>query len=149
MERMKRLSGRLVCGVFALLVLGLAPGASAQEKKPSRHIVSIYQVAAGKHLEFLKWMARQEAATKEAGGPVAQWFVHQDGASWDFVAITPELEPAKQAEVDKKLEAIAKQKGIATGLKASFEFRQYMGTHTDTFALGPMTADEIVKAAEK
>ena len=61
----------------------------------------------------------------------------------------PQLEGAKQAEVDKKIEAIAKQKGLATGLKASFEFRQYIGTHTDTFAHGPMTADEIVKAAEK
>ncbi|MGZ5426432.1 MAG: hypothetical protein ACXWE1_04430 [Thermoanaerobaculia bacterium] len=94
-------------------------------------------------------MAKQEAVAKEAGGPATQWYVHQDGASWDFVAITPQLEGAKQAEIEKKTEAIAKQKGLATGLKASFEFRQYIGTHTDTFAHGPMTADEILKAAEK
>jgi hypothetical protein len=146
---MKRVFERLVFLVCLLVAFGWTSTAAAQEKKPGRNIVSMYQVSAGKHLEFLKWMARQEAVTKEAGGPVAQWYVHQDGASWDFVAITPELEPAKQAEVDKKVEAIAKQKGLSTGLKASFEFRQYMGTHSDTYALGPMTADEIVKAAEK
>ena len=146
---MKRVFGFLSIVVCLVVVSGWTPTAAAQEKKPGRNIVSMYQVAAGKHVDFLKWMAKQEAATKEAGGAATQWYVHQDGASWDFVAITPELEPAKQAEVDKKMEAIAKQKGMATGLKAAFEFRQYMGTHTDTFALGPMTADEIVKAAEK
>jgi hypothetical protein len=146
---MKRVFGCLSIVVCFLAVTGWTSEAVAQEKKPGRNIVSMYQVSAGKHVDFLKWMARQEAATKEAGGPATQWYVHQDGASWDFVAITPELEPAKQAEVEKKVEAIAKQKGLSTGLKASFEFRQYMGTHSDTYALGPMTADEIVKAAEK
>jgi hypothetical protein len=146
---MKRVFGCLSIVVCLLVVSGWTSAAVAQEAKSSRALVATYQVAAGKHLEFLKWMARQEAVVKEAGGPATQWYMHQDGAGWDFVAITPQLEAAKQAEVDKKIETLSKQKGIATGLKASFEFRQYMGTHTDTYALGPMTADEIVKAAEK
>jgi hypothetical protein len=146
---MKRVFGCLSIVVCFLVVTGWTSVAVAQEKKPGRNVVSMYQVSAGKHVEFLKWMARQEAAVKEAGGPATQWYVHQDGASWDFVAITPELEPAKQAEVEKKAEAIMKQKGLSSGLKAAFEFRQFMGTHSDTFAVGPMTADEIVKAAEK
>jgi hypothetical protein len=146
---MKRVLKSLVVLVCLVVAFGWTSTVAAQEKKPGMNIVSMYQVAAGKHVEFLKWMAKQEAVAKEAGGPATQWYVHQDGASWDFVAITPQLDSAKQAEVDKKTEAIAKQKGLATGLKASFEFRQYMGTHTDTLAHGPMTADEIVKAAEK
>ncbi len=146
---MKRVFGCLSIVVCLLVVSGWTSAAVAQEAKSSRALVATYQVAAGKHLEFLKWMARQEAVAKEAGGPATQWYMHQDGAGWDFVAITPQLEAAKQAEVDKKIETLSKQKGIATGLKASFEFRQYMGAHTDTYALGPMTADEIVKAAEK
>ena len=146
---MKRVFGSLSIVVCLLVVSGWTSPAVAQEAKSSRALVATYQVATGKHLEFLKWMARQEAVAKEAGGPATQWYMHQDGAGWDFIAITPQLEAAKQAEVDKKIETLSKQKGIATGLKASFEFRQYMGTHTDTYALGPMTADEIVKAAEK
>ena len=146
---MKRVFGSLSIVVCLLVVSGWTSPAVAQEAKSSRALVATYQVATGKHLEFLKWMARQEAVAKEAGGPATQWYMHQDGAGWDFIAITPQLEAAKQAEVDKKIETLSKQKGIATGLKASFEFRQYMGTHTDTYTLGPMTADEIVKAAEK
>jgi hypothetical protein len=146
---MKRVLGCLSIVVCLLLSSGWTLPAAAEEAKPSRALVSIYQVAAGKHLEFLKWMARQQALTKEAGGPVTEWYMHQDGATWDFVAITPQLEPAKQAEVDKKTDALAKQKGMATGIRASFEFRQYMGNHTDTFAAGPHTVDELVKMAEK
>jgi hypothetical protein len=146
---MKRVFERLVFLMCLLLAYGWTSPAAAQEKKPSRALISIYQVSAGKHLEFLKWMARQEALAKEAGGPATQWFMHQDGAGWDFVAITPQLEPAQEAEVEKKTEALAKQKGTATGIKASLEFRQFMGNHTDTFALGPTTAGDLVKMAEK
>jgi hypothetical protein len=142
---------RVVSCVSILVVLLAASGwtlpALAQESP--RALVATYQVAAGKHLEFLKWMARAEAVVKEAGGPATQWYMHENGGSWDFVSITPQLDAAKQAEVDKKVEILSKQKGISTGLKASFEFRQFIGTHTDTFAHGPMTAGEIVKAAEK
>ena len=145
---MKRVLGCL-SAVCLVVVSAWTRTAAAQEAQPSRALVSIYQVAAGKHLDFLKWMAKQQAIAKEAGGPATQWYMHQDGGSWDFVAITPQLEPAKQAEVEKKTEALAKQKGMATGIKASFEFRQYMGTHTDTFAVGPLSLEELVKMAEK
>ncbi len=144
---MKRLFGCLSIAVCLLAVSGWTIPALAQESP--RALVATYQVAPGKHLDFLKWMARTEAVVKEAGGPATQWYMHQDGASWDFVSITPQLDAAKQAEVDKKVEALSKQKGISTGIKASFEFRQFMGTHTDTLTRGPTTAGELVKAAEK
>ncbi len=144
---MKRVVGCLSIVAFLLVASGWTLPAFAQESP--RALVATYQVAAGKHLEFLKWMARAEAVVKEAGGPATQWYMHENGGSWDFVSITPQLEAAKQAEVDRKVETLSKQKGISTGLKASFEFRQFIGTHTDTFAHGPMTAGEIVKAAEK
>jgi hypothetical protein len=146
---MKRVFGCPSIVACLLVASGWTSAAVAQDAKPSHQIVAMYQVSAGKHLDFLKWMARQEAVAREAGAPATQWFLHENGASWDFVTITPRLEPAKQAEVDKKTEALAKAKGLATGLKASFEFRQYVGTHSDTFATGPTTAEDLVKAAEK
>ena len=144
---MKRVFGFLSIAVCLLALSGWTFPALAQESP--RALVATYQVAPGKHLDFLKWMARTEAVVKEAGGPATQWYMHENGAGWDFLAVTPQLDAAKQAEVDKKVEALSKQKGIATGIKASFEFRQYIGTHSDTFTHGPMTASEIVKAAEK
>jgi hypothetical protein len=146
---MKRVLGYLSIGACLLVASGWTSAALAQEAKPSHQIVAMYQVSGGKHLDFLKWMARQEAVIKEAGGPATQWFMHENGASWDFVTITPRLEPARQAEVDRKTEALARAKGLATGIKASFEFRQYVGTHSDTFATGPTTAEDLVRAAEK
>jgi hypothetical protein len=144
---MKRVFGCLSIAAFLLVGSGWTFPALAQESP--RALVATYQVAPGKHVEFLKWMARTEAVVKEAGGPAAQWYMHENGASWDFVSIVPQLDAAKQAEVDKKVETLSKQKGIVTGLKASFEFRQFIGTHSDTFTHGPMTASELVKASEK
>ena len=146
---MKRASAYLGSVVCVLVLSGLASPALGQEKKPGRAIVSLYNVAPGKHLDFLKWMAAQEAVGKEAGAPAGVWYAHTDGASWDYMLIQPQVDAAKQDELDKKMDAISKQKGRATGFKSSLEFRQYISNHSDTFAMGGMTAADLVKAAEK
>ena len=142
---MKRVS-ILTAMLVVLSTLG-AFVANAQDKP--RHIISIFNVAPGKHLQFLKWLADQEALDKEVGVPPAQLYVHQDGASWDYMSITEVPDPAKEAEMGKKRDAIAKKKGMATGMAASLEFRQFVSSHTDTYVGGPYTAVDIVKEAEK
>lgn len=138
----------LVCPL-AVLALATAPPVQAQDKEPGHVIVSMYQISAGKHLDFLKWMAKREAITKEAGGPATMWYVHTNGASWDYVGVTPQLDGAKQDALDKKIDDLSKAKGLTIGMKASLEFRQFVATHSDTFAMGPMSADDLVKMAEK
>lgn len=148
MQRQHKLITILVC----LLVLsGFLTNAKAQsaEQKPTRHLVSIYQAAPGKHLQLLEWFAQQEFVVKEAGAPATQWFVHLDGASWDYIGITKLVEPAKQEKLDKKIDELAKNKGMATGMAASLEFRQFISSHTDTYVMGPFTAKELVQEAEK
>ncbi len=136
-------------GVLAFVLAFSHPDATAQGKKAGRYVISMYNIAAGKHQQFLKWMAEREAVAKEAGAPPAQWYVHQNGAAWDFVAMSEVGDPAKEAEMDKKTDEIAKKKGLTTGMAASLEFRQYIGTHSDTYAGGPYTVEELVKEAEK
>ena len=34
-------------------------------------------------------------------------------------------------------------KGMTVGFKASIEFRQFIGSHTDTYAVGPMTVTDL------
>ena len=128
------------------LMLGLALAASvamAQNSAPSggegNTIVSIYHVAPGKHVAFLKWMADRDAIDKGLGLPLAQWYVHMQGDSWDYVGIAPELSEAQQ----KKSDDAAKARGLATGPRASIEFRQFITSHTDTISAGPMTASEL------
>ena len=104
-------------------------------------IVSIYYVAPGKHVEFLKWAATQESMAKEAGVPAGQWYAHRDGDAWDYIGIRPDTTP----EQDTKVDEVAKKRGMKTGMAAGLLLRQYISRHTDTFALGPVSAAELVK----
>jgi len=135
--------------ILAVLILAVVvPILQAQmsgEKEPPEALISIYQVTPGKHLDFLRWQATQEAVRSEAGVPASQWYAHTNGASWDYIVIAPVLTD----EQDKKVDEVSMKKGLKTGFKASLEFRQFISTHTDTFAVGPMTAADLVKAAEK
>ena len=134
-----------LASLVALLLFAVVYPATAQNNEC---MVAIYNVSAGKHLEFLKWMAEAEAVAKEAGAPASQWYVHHDGAGWDYISITPQLPAAQQEAVDKKDEEIRKKKGMPTGMAASLKFRQFVSNHSDTFAGGPFSAADIVKMAE-
>ena len=126
----------------ALLLCGFQTFAQAQE--PNEVLISIYNVAPGKHLDFPKWQAKVEAVNKEAGVPASQWYVHQNGASWDYIVIGPVLAD----EQEKKVDEITKQKGMPTGFKANLNFRTFVSSHSDTYARGPVTPSELVKEAE-
>ncbi|MBC7991304.1 MAG: hypothetical protein H7Y19_17220 [Luteimonas sp.] len=138
MKRMSYLLAITITSVSAWVTVPVA----AQEK-PGSAVVSIYRVAPGKHLEFMKWMAAREASDRGLGIPVTQWYSHQTGDSWDYVAIAPDIDDA----MSDKSDAAASKQGLATGMRASLEFRQLMGSHTDTIAMGPYTAEQIVAEA--
>jgi hypothetical protein len=133
--------------ISGCLWLGLAlatPVISAQTgtpaKEPNRAVISLYHVAPGKHVEFLKWMADRDAIDKQLGLPRAQWYAHFQGDSWDYVGIAPVLSDAQQ----KKEDDAAKAKGLTTGPKASIEFRQFITSHTDTLSVGPMSVSDML-----
>ncbi len=115
------------------------------DKKPPEAIVSTYLVAPGRHLEFLRWQAAQEAVRKEAGIAATQWYVHTNGDAWDYVAIGPVLTDEQNAKVDE----LSKKKGLSIGFKSSLEFRQFISHHTDTFTMGPVSAADLVAEAQK
>lgn len=130
-----------VPGILGLLLAAcLALPAFAQEQsEPS--IISIYHIAPGKQLEFLRWHAAREAIDAEAGLPATQWYAHMDGDSWDYVSITPTADDA----LFEKADALARQKGLKAGAAAGLEHRTMVMSHTDTYSAGPMTAAELVK----
>jgi hypothetical protein len=132
--------------VAACALAAAAPRWTPQDKKePGRARITIYHVAPGKHLDFLRWMAAQDEVAKEAGVPAVQLYAHIDGDSWDYLG----LAPVTTLEQDKKLDEIAAKKGLKTGLPASLEFRQLLASHTDTFAAGPTSAADLVAQATK
>ena len=132
--------------VLVLLLFAVLPIQSdAQTAEPAEVLIAIYNVAPGKHLDFLKWMASREEIAAAAGAAPTKWYSHSNGASWDYVAIGPVLTD----EIDKKIDELSKKKNMTTGMKASLEFRQFVSSHTDTIAIGPMSAAEMAKAGEK
>jgi len=129
--------------VSIVLAAGLsvaAVGPALAQDDEAVSIVSLYRVAPGQHVAFLEWMTAGEAAATQAGVPASQWYVHQNGDSWDFLVIAPETTDEQDAAVDAALQA----QGRPTGPAGGIEFRKYMAWHTDTFVAGPMTATEIL-----
>ncbi|HTO77294.1 MAG TPA: hypothetical protein VMQ61_14545 [Thermoanaerobaculia bacterium] len=143
---------RLTRLIPMLLVFGFLDGSAAraqmakrQEMKPPTARVTLVRIAPGKHLEFLKWAAENEAIAKEAGVPATQVYEHTNGDAWDYMQIAPDLTDAQQAKVDE----VTKKHGGKTGLAASLEFRTFVAWHTDTDTIGPVSAAELVAAAGK
>lgn len=129
--------------VLALVLL--MPCAAMAADEPPMALVSIYHVAPGKQMDFIKWMQAREAVAREAGAPDSMWYVHTEGDNWDYLVVSPQTSDA----MDKKIDEMSKKRGLATGFKASLEFRQVMLNHTDTYAVGPVTADWLVKNANQ
>ena len=123
----------------------LAQGTPMTQTAPNapRMVVSIYHVAPGKHLDFLRYMAQADAIAKEAGVGPTQWYAHLDGDSWDYITISP----ATTDEQDRRVDALDRQRGRPVGVAGGIQFRQFISSHTDTYVRGPMTSAELVAAA--
>jgi hypothetical protein len=137
---------------IAGLLVVLAAFASAAPKwnpsggKPSsQYRISLYRVAPGQQLAFLKWLAAREVVTKEAGIPAGQLYAHLDGDSWDYLLIAP----VTAADQDARFDQIAAKKGVKTGFAAALQFRDLLASHTDTLASGPFTAADLLASAEE
>ena len=123
-----------------LSVALLAPLASFAQDQGHQAIISIYRVAPGKHLDFMKWMAAREAVDREAGVQPTQWYAHLDGDSWDYVAIAPNPDQATSDKVD----GLARKHGLKVGMPSGLELRTMMASHTDTISAGPYSASELI-----
>ena len=132
--------------VAACAFVSAAPRWSQQEKQEmGRARISLYTASAGKQLDLLKWLAAREDVAKEAGVPAARLYAHMDGEGWDYLVIWPVTTP----EQDQKMDELTTKKGLKTGFPASLEFRALLDGHSDTFAIGPTTASDLVAAASK
>lgn len=128
----------LIAAMAAACAISLATPCVAAE--PGRAIVSLYHAAPGQQLALLKWMAAQDRAAAAAGVGASQIYVHTSGDSWDYLVINPTTTDAQ----DEAIEAASKKMGLATGPKASIQFRTMIASHTDTYAVGPTSAAAIL-----
>jgi hypothetical protein len=124
---------------IAALAIGVGLAFAAAANDIPKKVVEIYRIAPGQHEKFLRLVAMLDAASVEAGLAPRELFVHQDGASWDFLFIQPAENTPEQ---DKIMNAALKRMGAPSGAKFFYEIRKYMAEHTDTFVAGPTTAAE-------
>lgn len=135
---------KTACMGFVLATSLLCAGmGTALAAEPGKVVVALYYVAPGKHVEFLKWAASQDAVDKDVGVTASQWYAHTDGDAWDYLQIRSVTTP----EQDKKSEEAMKKRGMKTGLAAGVVLRQYISRHTDTYALGPVSSAQLLKEA--
>jgi hypothetical protein len=113
----------------------------AQAAAPEpRAIVSLYHAAPGQQEALLRWFAGQDRAAGAAGVAPMQLYIHTDGDSWDYMGINPATTDAQ----DQAIEAAARKLGVSAGPRASMELRKYIASHTDTYTVGPITADRAL-----
>lgn len=129
---------KLIAAVAAACALSFATPSIAAE--PGHAIVSLYHAAPGQQVALLKWIAAQDKAAAAAGVAASQIYVHTSGDSWDYLVINPTTTDAQDAAI----EAAQKKMGMTTGPRASIEFRTMIASHTDTYAVGPTTAANIL-----
>jgi hypothetical protein len=132
---MKELFKLAAAAALGALATGGIVYAQAGSSAPPKARIAIYRAAAGQQVALLKWFDAQNRAAAAAGVPTGVIYAHTDGDSWDYLAIDPVTTAAQDAAVD----AAAKKMGMVAGPAASIEFRKYISSHTDTFAIGPVT----------
>lgn len=137
----------LPLALVAMALLSAVP-AHAQQAAPApqKMLVEIYRIAPGQHEAFMRMIALFDEANRRAGLPPRQLYVHQDGASWDFMLIQPADTP------DDKEQALADAyKALKTPSGPDFfvKFRSFIAEHSDTFVSGPTTASNWLKKLDE
>jgi len=127
------------------ILLALATPAVAQTAAVpatvGKQVVEIYRIVPGQQEAFLRFIDRCDEANRLAGLPPRQFFVHQDGADWDFMLLQPAETPKdKQAALD----AAWAKLGLPSGADFFLAIRQYIAGHTDTFVSGPTSAKDYL-----
>ena len=141
---MKQLIKYAAAAAMGAVATGGIVVAQTPAADPPMAVVSLYHAAPGQQLALAKWLARQDSVAQSIGGQPAQFYVHTDGDSWDFMTIGP----ATSRGQDDAFDAAARKMGVPTGAKAGLDLRRYINSHTDTFAMGPTTAAQYVAVAQ-
>jgi hypothetical protein len=127
----------------AAAVGALASGSLVYAQTPAadpRAIVSLYHAAPGQQEALLRWFAQQDRIAQSAGVGTMQLYIHTDGDSWDYMGIAPVTTDAQ----DQAMDAAAKKLGLQGGPRVSLELRKYIASHTDTYTIGPVSAEQAL-----
>jgi hypothetical protein len=133
-------------GFTALRLPAIAQQQPAKAAEPQESQVEIYRIAPGQQEAFLRDVAKWDEANKMAGLPPRQLYVHEDGASWDYILIQPAHITPEQS---KAVFEAATKLGLPHGHDYFLNIRKYILEHSDTSAEGPTTAADWLSKLKK
>jgi hypothetical protein len=136
MKQLMKLAAAAAAGAIAS---GTIVYAQASAPAP-RAIVSLYHAAPGQQEALLGWFAEQDRVARAAGVAPMQLYIHTDGDSWDYMGINPVTTDAQ----DEAMDAAAKKMGLMSGARVPLELRKHISSHTDTYTIGPITAEQAI-----
>lgn len=126
----------------AMTALACTLGAPAAAQQTQTAIVSTYHAAPGHQVALLKWLAERERISAAAGVAPSRLYVHQDGAGWDYLLISPVTTEAQ----DDAMDAAARKMGLGAGPGVGIELRKHIADHSDTVVRGPMSVADYLTA---
>lgn len=125
----------------ALFAAGLPPAQAADPVPLPKSSIEVFHIAPGQHENFLKTLAQVEAFSRQVGLEDNELYIHDSGASWDFILVKRHgQDPKKYAA----LVELMRKANMPSGPDYFFESRKMFASHEDTEALGPTTATDYL-----
>lgn len=130
----------LLAALIAPAIAQVPPAVKDDGKPWPEAQFEVFRLAPGKHEAFIRKLAQWDQVSAAGGQPPTQMFIHEDGEDWDVLLFKPfpktPITPAQQAAMDAKAEALH----LKTGPAFFLEMRENVASHTETKALGPLSA---------
>ncbi|HVK81514.1 MAG TPA: hypothetical protein VM915_12980 [Verrucomicrobiae bacterium] len=100
----------------------------------------IYRLAPGQHEAFVRRVALADRMRAAAGLAPLRLYFHQSGDSWDVLALKVASEDELTPEQEAAMEMRGRELGMPTGPAYFVDLRTTVLEHTDTHAVGPVSA---------
>lgn len=118
----------------------LAPPSFSNDEPWPEATFEIYRLAPGQHEAFVRRVALADEMRAAAGLPPLRLYFHQSGDSWDVLALKVASEEHMTPEQEAAMDARGRELGVPTGPAYFADLRTTVASHTDTQAVGPISA---------
>ncbi|MBN8842212.1 MAG: hypothetical protein J0H88_03100 [Sphingomonadales bacterium] len=130
--------------ILVPILIAFSSPVVAQEAQPEawpEANFEIFKLAPGEQEAFIRSVAKSDEVSRAIGIPPIQLYIHKQGADWDVLLLkrvrTTKLTPEQEATLAQKRIEI----GVPSGPEAFLDIRKKVAAHSDTIAVGPITAE--------
>lgn len=100
----------------------------------------IFRLEPGQHEGFVRMVAKYDEVSAVAGLPPTRLYFHENGDEWDVLMLKIVGEHDVTPDMEAAMAAKTKELGLPSGPAYFIESRKSFATHTDTKAVGPISA---------